>query len=326
MNNSLRTSLRIVFAGTPDFAARHLAQLLSSEHQIVAVYTKPDRRAGRGKKITTSPVKDLALEHDIPIFQPENFKSEDAQQTLADIGADIMVVVAYGLLLPKVILDTPRLGCINVHGSILPRWRGAAPIQRAIWAGDRQTGVTIMRMDEGLDTGDILKITTLSIDAKDTSAHLYDKLAQLGPKALVESLNDIAAGNAVAIKQDNDLANYAKKLSKEEAKIDWNLSAIEIERCIRAFNPWPMSYFTLTTKEHALQNIKVWEADALIHNTSNNDAAPGTVLSADKHGINVATGEGILRLTSLQPPGKKAMGAADILNSRRECFEPGKTL
>lgn len=327
MNNSLRTSLRIVFAGTPDFAARHLAQLLSSQHHVVAVYTKPDRPAGRGKKITTSPVKDLAQEHNIPIFQPENFKSEQAQQELAAIEADILVVVAYGLILPKVILDTPRLGCINVHGSILPRWRGAAPIQRAIWAGDGETGVTIMRMDEGLDTGDILKIKTLPIDKKETSASLYDKLAQLGPKALVESLDEIAAGKAVSIKQDDNLANYAKKLSKEEAQIDWNLSAIEIDRCIRAFNPWPMSHFTLSTHEHSEQNIKVWDAEPLTQTTSNHNAAPGTILSADKNGIDVATGEGsLLRLTSIQLPGKKAMKATDILNSRRDWFEPGKIL
>ncbi|MGF1704275.1 methionyl-tRNA formyltransferase [Enterovibrio baiacu] len=315
-------SLRIVFAGTPDFAARHMAALLSSHHDVVAVYTQPDRPAGRGKKLTASPVKMLALENDIPVYQPASLKSEDAQQELAAIGADIMVVVAYGLLLPKAVLDTPRLGCINVHGSILPRWRGAAPIQRAIWAGDEETGVTIMQMDEGLDTGDMLKIATLSIDAKETSATLYERLAELGPDALVDCLDDIAAGRAVAEKQDDALANYAKKLSKEEALIDWRLTAIELERCIRAFNPWPMSYFTLTANDTE-HNIKVWDAEV---DAEQSDKAPGTILSADKTGIRVATGEGVLRLTSIQPPGKKAMGAADILNSRREWFEPGKTL
>ncbi|AMG32159.1 methionyl-tRNA formyltransferase [Grimontia hollisae] len=311
-------SLKIVFAGTPDFAARHLAALLSSHHEVVAVYTQPDRPAGRGKKLTASPVKLLAQEHGIPVYQPASLKAEEAQQELAAIGADIMVVVAYGLLLPKAVLDTPRLGCINVHGSILPRWRGAAPIQRAIWAGDTQTGVTIMQMDEGLDTGDMLKIATLDIDAKETSATLYERLAELGPQALVACLGDIASGNAVAEKQNDELANYAKKLSKEEAQIDWSMSAVAIERCIRAFNPWPMSHFSV-----ADNNIKIWDADV---EEENSDEAPGTILSADKKGIRVATGEGVLRLLSIQPPGKKAMSAADILNSRRDWFEPGTHL
>ncbi|EAS62888.1 methionyl-tRNA formyltransferase [Photobacterium angustum] len=310
--------LRIVFAGTPDFAARHLAALLSSQHQVVAVYTQPDRPAGRGKKLTASPVKNIALEHDIPVYQPASLRNEEAQQELAAIEADIMVVVAYGLLLPQEVLDTPRLGCINVHGSILPRWRGAAPIQRSIWAGDTETGVTIMQMDIGLDTGDMLKVATLPIEATDTSATMYEKLADLGPDALIDCLSDIANGTAVAVKQDDELANYAKKLSKEEALIDWSMDAAAIERCVRAFNPWPMSYFTV-----AEQNIKVWQAAV---ETDNQGKAPGTILSADKQGILVATGNGALRLLSLQPPGKKAMTAADLLNSRREWFESGAQL
>lgn len=310
--------LRIVFAGTPDFAARHLAALLSSQHDVIAVYSTPDRPAGRGKKLTASPVKNLALEHDIPVHQPENFKSDEAKQALADLNADIMVVVAYGLLLPQAILDTPKLGCINVHGSILPRWRGAAPIQRSIWAGDAETGVTIMQMDIGLDTGDMLKIASLPIEANDTSATMYEKLAELGPDALVDCLADIAAGTAVPEKQNDELANYAKKLSKEEAKIDWSMDAAAIERCIRAFNPWPMSYFAV-----AEQNVKVWRAEV---ETDNQGKAPGTILSADKQGILVATGEGALRLVELQPPGKKAMKVQDLLNSRRDWFEPGTVL
>ncbi|KJF80193.1 methionyl-tRNA formyltransferase [Photobacterium angustum] len=310
--------LRIVFAGTPDFAARHLAALLSSQHQVVAVYTQPDRPAGRGKKLTASPVKNIALEHDIPVYQPASLRNEEAQQELAAIEADIMVVVAYGLLLPQEVLDTPRLGCINVHGSILPRWRGAAPIQRSIWAGDTETGVTIMQMDIGLDTGDMLKVATLPIEASDTSATMYEKLAELGPDALIDCLSDIANGTAVAVKQDDELANYAKKLTKEEALIDWTMDAAAIERCVRAFNPWPMSYFTV-----AEQNIKVWQAAV---EADNQGKAPGTILSADKQGILVATGNGALRLLSLQPPGKKAMTAADLLNSRREWFESGAQL
>ncbi|EKO3993567.1 methionyl-tRNA formyltransferase [Vibrio fluvialis] len=311
-------SLRIVFAGTPDFAARHLAALLSSEHEVIAVYTQPDRPAGRGKKLTASPVKNLALEHNIPVYQPENFKSDEAKQELAALNADIMVVVAYGLLLPKAVLDTPKLGCINVHGSILPRWRGAAPIQRSIWAGDAETGVTIMQMDVGLDTGDMLKIATLPIEASDTSGSMYDKLAELGPQALVECLSDIAQGTVVAVKQDDALANYAQKLSKEEAKIDWTLSAQAIERCVRAFNPWPMSHFAVADNQ-----IKVWQAR--VEAGSSNQAA-GTILKADKTGIYVATGEEILVLESLQIPGKKALPVQDILNARASWFEVGSQL
>lgn len=247
--------LRIIFVGTPDFAARHLSALIDSHHEVIGVYTQPDRPAGRGKKLTASPVKELALEHNIPVFQPENFKSDEAKQELVDQNADLMVVVAYGLLLPQAVLDTPKLGCINVHGSILPRWRGAAPIQRSIWAGDAETGVTIMQMDIGLDTGDMLKIATLPIEATDTSASMYDKLAELGPVALVDCLSDIADGSAIAQKQDDELANYAKKLSKEEAKIDWTMDAIAIERSVRAFNPWPMSHFSVEDKA-----IKVWQS------------------------------------------------------------------
>ncbi len=314
----MNPSLRIVFAGTPDFAARHLSALLASEHQVVAVYTQPDRPAGRGKKLTPSPVKVLAEQYGLPVCQPASLKSEQEQQILAQFDADIMVVVAYGLLLPSAILTTPKRGCINVHGSILPRWRGAAPIQRAIWAGDTKTGVTIMQMDEGLDTGDMLSIKTLTIDPKETSESLYGRLAALGPDALIDCLGKIAANLAEPVKQDNSLANYAQKLSKEEAKIDWQQPALQIERAIRAFNPWPMSYFELHE-----QNIKVWQADVLDEACTK---APGTLIRADKQGICIATGEGVLNITQLQLPGKKAMSAADILNSRRDWFEQGITL
>ncbi|MDN2482406.1 methionyl-tRNA formyltransferase [Vibrio agarivorans] len=310
--------LRIVFAGTPDFAARHLAALLSSEHEVIAVYTQPDRPAGRGKKLTASPVKTIALEHEIAVYQPENFKSDEAKQALADLNADIMVVVAYGLLLPQAVLDTPKLGCINVHGSILPRWRGAAPIQRSIWAGDSETGVTIMQMDIGLDTGDMLKIATLPIEPTDTSASMYEKLADLGPDALIDCLADIAAGTATAEKQDDALANYAKKLSKDEARIDWNDEAEHIERCVRAFNPWPMSHFSA-----ADNSIKVWQSR--VADTAS-DKPAGTIVQADKTGIYVATGKGILVLEQLQVPGKKAMSVQDILNSRASWFEVGSQL
>lgn len=311
-------SLRIIFAGTPDFAARHLDALLSSEHQIVGVFTQPDRPAGRGKKLMSSPVKVLAETHNIPVFQPASLRQAENQQLVADLNADVMVVVAYGLILPKAVLAMPRLGCINVHGSLLPRWRGAAPIQRSLWAGDAETGVTIMQMDVGLDTGAMLYKLACSIEAEDTSATLYDKLAGLGPQGLLETLQQLANGSAQPEIQDDSLATYAEKLSKEEARIDWSLSAEQLERCIRAFNPWPMSWLEIDS-----QPIKIWSASAIATLTN---AQPGTILSVSKLGIQVATGEGILNLESLQPAGKKAMTAQDLLNSRREWFEPGTVL
>lgn len=311
-------SLRIIFAGTPDFAARHLDALLSCEHQIVGVFTQPDRPAGRGKKLMPSPVKVLAETHNIPVFQPASLRQAENQQQVADLNADIMVVVAYGLILPKAVLDMPRLGCINVHGSLLPRWRGAAPIQRSLWAGDSETGVTIMQMDVGLDTGAMLHKLACAIEAEDTSATLYDKLAGLGPQGLLETLQQLALGTALPEIQDDSLATYAEKLSKEEARIDWSLSAKQLERCIRAFNPWPMSWLEIDS-----QPLKIWSASVI---TTPTDAQPGTILSVSKQGIQVATGEGILNLESLQPAGKKAMTAQDLLNSRREWFEPGTVL
>jgi methionyl-tRNA formyltransferase len=310
--------LKLIFSGTPDFAARHLAALLSSDHEVVAVYTQPDKPAGRGQKLTASPVKELALTHNLPVYQPASLRNEEAQAELAALGADLMVVVAYGLILPKVVLDTPRLGCINVHGSLLPRWRGAAPIQRAIWAGDSETGVTIMQMDVGLDTGAMIRKVSCPIAADETSTSLYDKLAGLGPQALVDTLNAMAAGDTAAEQQDDSLANYAQKLSKEEARIDWSMEAVAIERCIRAFNPWPISWF-----EVAGQTIKVWQAEVV---DSNHGQPAGTLLKADKQGIDIATGKGVLRLLTLQPPGKKAMSVSDLLNSRRDWFEPGTQL
>lgn len=311
-------SLRIIFAGTPDFAAHHLDALLSSEHQIVGVFTQPDRPAGRGKKLMPSPVKVLAEEKGIPVYQPASLRQQENQQLVADLHADVMVVVAYGLILPKAVLDMPRLGCLNVHGSLLPRWRGAAPIQRALWAGDLETGVTIMQMDVGLDTGDMLYKLACPITAEDTSATLYNKLAQLGPQGLLETLTQIATGTAAPEVQDETLVTYAEKLSKEEALINWSLSAVQLERCIRAFIPWPMSYFVIED-----QPVKVWKASVI---SSQAKAEPGTIIEANKQGIQVATADGVLNLESLQPAGKKAMNAQDLLNSRREWFTPGNRL
>lgn len=311
-------SLRIIFAGTPDFAARHLDALLSSEHQVVGVFTQPDRPAGRGKKLMPGPVKVLAEAKAIPVFQPASLRQAENQQLVASLNADIMVVVAYGLILPKAVLDMPRLGCVNVHGSLLPRWRGAAPIQRSLWAGDAETGVTIMQMDIGLDTGAMLHKLACPIEPQDTSATLYDKLAALGPEGLLETLRQLAEGRAQPEVQDDALATYAEKLSKDEARLNWSLSAAQLERCIRAFNPWPVSWMEIDG-----QPVKVWSATAI--NTPA-DAQPGTIVSADKTGICVATGEGLLNLQSLQPAGKKPMSAQDLLNSRREWFEPGTLL
>lgn len=310
--------LRIIFAGTPDFAAQHLSALLDSEHQIVAVYTKEDTPSGRGKKLQASAVKLLALEHDLPVIQPKSLKDLDAQAQLAQFDADLMVVVAYGLILPQVVLDAPRLGCINVHGSLLPRWRGAAPIQRAIWAGDQQSGVTIMQMDKGLDTGAMLYKATLEIASDETSGTLYQRLAELGPPALVDAIGLLAQGKLTAEVQDESLTNYAKKLSKDEAKINWQDDAATIERCVRAFNPWPVSTFQLND-----MTIKVWQAQL---SELQSDQAPGTVLQADKHGIVIATGNGAITLQQLQFPGKKALATADILNSRKALFAIGNVL
>ncbi|WP_462164892.1 methionyl-tRNA formyltransferase [Pseudoalteromonas xiamenensis] len=312
----MTTPLRIVFAGTPDFAARHLAALIDSHHDVIAVYSQPDRPAGRGKKLKASEVKELALEHNIPVYQPENFKSDEAKAELAALNADVMVVVAYGLLLPKAVLDMPKFGCLNVHGSILPRWRGAAPIQRSIWAGDAETGVTIMQMDVGLDTGDMLHIVTCPIESTDTSASLYEKLAQTGPSALLETLEQVASGTTHPVKQDDAQANYAKKLSKEEAQIDWTMSAEQIERNIRAFNPWPVAFTHM--QNHA---VKIWQAEVVARS---GDA--GKVLSADKSGVVIATGDKALRITLLQPEGKKPMSAQDFLNGRADWVAVGSSV
>lgn len=308
--------LRIIFAGTPDFAARHLQALIQSEHQIVGVYSQPDRPAGRGKKLKASEVKELALEHNLPVFQPQSLKNDEALAELTSLNADIMIVVAYGLILPKAILEAPRLGCLNVHGSILPRWRGAAPIQRAIWAGDEQTGVTIMQMDEGLDTGDMLHISRCPISTTETSASLYTKLAELGPDALIETINKLANGEITPEPQNDELANYAKKLSKEEADIDWSMSALQIERNIRSFNPWPMCFTQMGG-----QTVKIHQAQVMLQS-----GVPGQILSSDKSGVVVACGEHALCITQLQPQGKKPMAINDFLNGRSDWVTPGTIL
>lgn len=315
-------SLNIIFAGTPDFAAQHLQAILNSQHNVIAVYTQPDKPAGRGKKLQASPVKQLAEQNNIPVYQPKSLRNEEAQFELKALNADVMVVVAYGLILPKAVLDAPRLGCLNVHGSILPRWRGAAPIQRSIWAGDAQTGVTIMQMDEGLDTGDMLHKVYCDILPTETSTSLYNKLAELAPSALIDVLDNLENGKFIAEKQDDSQSNYAEKLSKEEAQLDWSLSAMQLERNIRAFNPWPIAYFSTEDKDGNAQTLKVYQAEVFPHQ----DKPAGTILSADKNGIQIATVDGVLNLLQLQPAGKKPMSAQDLLNGRAEWFTIGKML
>lgn len=308
--------LRLVFAGTPEFAAEHLKALLDSPHQIVAVYTQPDRPAGRGQKLMPSPVKQLAVEHDIPVLQPPTLRDPAAQAELKALRADLMVVVAYGLILPQVVLDTPRLGCINSHASLLPRWRGAAPIQRAVQAGDAESGVTVMQMEAGLDTGPMLLKVTTPIAASDTGGSLHDRLAQLGPQAVLQAVEGLAAGTLQGEVQDDALANYAHKLNKDEARIDWSRPAVELERLVRAFNPWPICHSSLDGEP-----LKVLAATL-----GEGKGVPGQILAASKDGLTVACGEGALLLTRLQLPGGKPLNFADLYNSRREQFAVGKVL
>jgi methionyl-tRNA formyltransferase len=308
--------MRIIFAGTPEFAAQHLQALLDAGREIVAVYTQPDRPAGRGQKLMPSPVKQLALQHNIAVYQPQTLRDPAAQAELAALKPDVMVVVAYGLILPQVVLDTPRLGCINSHASLLPRWRGAAPIQRAIQAGDASSGVTVMQMEAGLDTGPMLLKVTTTITAEDTGGSLHDRLATLGSQAVVEAVSKLAAGELSGEVQDDSLATYAHKLNKEEARLDWSRPAVELERLVRAFNPWPICHSTLNGEP-----LKVLAAQL-----GEGKGAPGTVLAADKSGLTVACGEGTLRLTRLQLPGGKPLSFADLYNSRREQFALGLVL
>lgn len=313
---SMTEPLRIVFAGTPEFAAEHLKALLDTPYEIVAVYTQPDRPAGRGQKLMPSPVKQLALEHNITVMQPPTLRAPEAQAELAALKPDLLVVVAYGLILPQVVLDIPRLGCINSHASLLPRWRGAAPIQRAIEAGDSESGVTVMRMEAGLDTGPMLLKSVTAITADDTGGSLHDRLAELGPPAVIQAIAGLAAGTLQGEVQDDSLATYAHKLNKDEARIDWRRPAVELERLIRAFNPWPICHSTLNGE--ALKVLAANLADA--------QGAPGQILAASKDGLIVGCGEGALCLTRLQLPGGKALNFSDFFNSRREKFAVGTVL
>jgi methionyl-tRNA formyltransferase len=296
--------MKILFAGTPDFSVPPLEKILQAGHRVAAVYTQPDRQAGRGRKTRPGPVKKFAEEHGLSIQQPATLKQE--AEKLKSYDADVMVVVAYGLLLPAEILAIPRYGCLNIHASLLPRWRGAAPIQRAIEAGDSESGITIMQMDAGLDTGDILARFPVPISGSDTGESLHDRLSQTGAEAIVEVLDKLDHYRTNSRPQDDTLATYARKISKDEGNIDWNQDAAQIERKIRAFTPWPGCQ---TWYENVKLGIRRAEAVDETHN-----ANPGQVLKADKTGILIACGSGCLRLLELQRPGGRAVPYRDFLN------------
>jgi methionyl-tRNA formyltransferase len=300
--------MKIVFAGTPDFAVPTLQALLDSEHQICGVYTQPDRPAGRGRKLTASPVKALAFSANLPVFQPENFKQAGALEQLAALEPDLIVVIAYGLILPQAVLDIPKFGSINVHGSLLPRWRGAAPIHRAVMAGDDKTGITIMKVVKKLDAGDMLYKIECPINADSTSSELHDQLAEIGAQGLIQVVNQIEQGTLIAEPQDEALVTYAHKLEKNEAMLDWQKSAQELDRQVRGLNAWPVAQ-TLYKGEV----LRVWRSEVI---DGESDLPAGTI-SCQQHALDVATGNGILRLLEVQLPGGKRIAGKDFLNAHQ---------
>lgn len=301
--------MKIVFAGTPDLATPCLQALLDSEHDVVAVYSQPDRPAGRGRQLQQSPVKQLALQHNLPVEQPLNFKDPADIETLRDYGADLMVVIAYGLLLPTAVLEAFPFGCINPHVSLLPKWRGAAPIQRAIEAGDTETGVTLIQMDQGWDTGDMLGKKSIAISPTDTSQIIHDKLADVAADLLIETLPRIFDGTVERITQNDALSSHAKKLSKAEAEIDWHSTATNVHNKVRAFNPWPVCYGHFNG-----EIMRVWQTEVV--DETKQHATPGSIVGASKHGIDVACGTGVIRLLELQLPGNKRIRGGDFFNAK----------
>jgi methionyl-tRNA formyltransferase len=310
--------LQIVFAGTPEFTLPCLNTLANSRHRLLAIYTQPDRPSGRGRKLQPSAVKRWALANQVAIYQPLHFKDEDTIANLAALQADIIVVIAYGLILPKRVLALPRLGCINVHASLLPHWRGPSPIQHAILHGDKETGVTIMQMDASMDTGDILAKVSCPIYPKDTAGSLHDRLAQLAIAPLLATLDALDCGQANPEAQDNNQASYTGKIKKEDAAINWHKTAIEIDRQIRAFNPWPIAY------THASDELlRIHRAEVVANSTTD---TPGTIIAIDKKGMLVATAKQTLKVEIIQFPGAKAMAVADWLNAKRSQLQVGTLL
>ena len=314
------TPLRLAFAGTPDFAAVSLRALIDGPHQIAAVLTQPDRGAGRGKKVMQSPVKQLALAHELPVLQPESLKGEEIQRQIADLELDALIVVAYGLIIPRAVLELPRLACVNVHGSLLPRWRGAAPIQSAIVAGDTETGNTIMKMDAGLDTGPMLLSEALTIGDRETGGELHDRLAEQGARLLSTVLDDLPGHLDRAEPQPEDGVTYAHKLSKPGARIDFGLPARGIVNRVRAFNPWPVAWVDLNG-----QPLRIWGAEEAPE-AGDDQAEPGRILTVSDDGLTVACGDGAVRLTRLQLPGKKTLTVAEIRRGHPDLFQPGALL
>lgn len=307
--------LNIVFAGTPEFGLPCLNALLHSTHHIQAIYTQPDRPAGRGRKLHASAVKEWALNHQIPVHQPLNFKNPEAIAELAALKPDVMVVIAYGLILPKSVLEIPRLGCINVHASLLPRWRGASPIQSAILHGDIESGVTIMQMDAGMDTGAMLRKVACPISASETAQSVHDNLAKISAQPLLQTLDELATQTAKPEIQNNELATYASKINKEDAHINWQQTATEIDRKIRAFNPWPIAYTHLSEEILRIHQAKVVALPF--------SQTPGTVVNIDKKGMLVATGDQGLLVERIQLPGAKVISIADWLNSSKSQIHAG---
>jgi len=303
-------SLRIAFAGTPQFALPALRALLASRHRVVGVLTQPDRPAGRGRELRASPIKLLATEHGLPVAQPATLKSAEGRAVLHGWSPDLMVVVAYGLILPAPVLTLPRMGCLNIHGSVLPRWRGAAPIQRALLAGDAETGISIMQLDEGLDTGPVLLERRRAIGLHDTAGDLHDALSELGAAALLEAIDGLITGELLPRAQPGEGVTYAAKIEKSEAHIEWSAPAVQIDRRIRAFNPWPVAQTQLGGE--GLRLLRSSVADALAR-----EAAPGTVLGLAEDGLRVACGEGVLAVSELQRAGKRPVSARDFANAAR---------
>lgn len=311
--------MKIIFAGTAEFALPALKQLLDSNHTICAVYTKPDAPCGRGQKLTASAIKIFAEQHGLPVYQPLSLKDPDTQNQLQALGADALVNVAYGLLVPVAVLNMFKFGCINIHPSLLPRWRGAAPIQRAILAQDQITAVTIMKMDQGLDTGDIYLQETLPITPTDTSASLFTKTAALGAQLLLKTLDQLEVGTITSTKQDDAYSTYAHKITKAEGEINWHTPAAAIDCHIRAFNPWPIAY---TQLDEVI--IRVWQAEILPQPLAP-ECHPGTIYQVTKHGIDVVTQNGLLRLIKIQLPGGKPLLASAVLNAHAKMFTAGKS-